>query len=122
MPAPLVIRDRKVMREMILATRMKGRRIGFVPTMGSLHAGHTSLVDRAVAECDDVITSIFVNPSQFGPQEDFEQYPRNFDADFNLLSQHRVHWIFAPDVREMYPPVIQPVLKSPDQPNHMKDS
>ena len=104
MPAPLVIRDRKVMREMILATRMKGRRIGFVPTMGSLHAGHTSLVDRALAECDDVITSIFVNPSQFGPQEDFEQYPRNFDADFNLLSQHNVHWIFAPDVQEMYPP------------------
>ena len=93
MPTPLVIRDRKVMRKMILATRLKGRRIGFVPTMGSLHAGHTSLVDRAVAECDDVIISIFVNPSQFGPKEDFERYPRNFDADFNLLIDFKLSFI-----------------------------
>ena len=104
MSTPLVIRDRNTMRNLILTNQTKGRRIGFVPTMGSLHAGHTSLVDRAMAECDDVVTSIFVNPSQFGPQEDFEQYPRDFDADFNLLAQHDVRWIFAPDVHEMYPP------------------
>ena len=104
MSTPLVIRDRNAMRNLILTNQKIGRRIGFVPTMGSLHAGHTSLVDRAVAECDDVVTSIFVNPSQFGPQEDFEQYPRDFDADFNLLAQHEVRWIFAPDVHEMYPP------------------
>ena len=104
MSTPLVIRDRNVMRNLILTNQKIGRRIGFVPTMGSLHAGHTSLVDRAVAECDDVLASIFVNPSQFGPQEDFEQYPRDFDADFNLLAQHEVRWIFAPDVHEMYPP------------------
>ena len=104
MSTPLVIRDRNTMRNLILTNQTKGRRIGFVPTMGSLHAGHTSLVDRAMAECDDVVTSIFVNPSQFGPQEDFERYPRDFDADFNLLAQHDVRWIFAPDVHEMYPP------------------
>ena len=104
MSTPLVIRDRNTMRNLILTNQTMGRRIGFVPTMGSLHAGHTSLVDRAMAECDDVVTSIFVNPSQFGPQEDFEQYPRDFDADFNLLAQHDVRWIFAPDVHEMYPP------------------
>ena len=104
MSTPLVIRDRNTMRNLILTNQTMGRRIGFVPTMGSLHAGHTSLVDRAMAECDDVVTSIFVNPSQFGPQEDFERYPRDFDADFNLLAQHDVHWIFAPDVHEMYPP------------------
>ncbi len=104
MATPLVIHDRNVMRELILSSRTMGQRIGFVPTMGSLHAGHTSLVDQAVAECDDVVTSIFVNPSQFGPQEDFEQYPRDFDADFNLLARHNVRWIFAPDVHEMYPP------------------
>ena len=104
MSTPLVIRDRNTMRNLILTNQTMGRRIGFVPTMGSLHAGHTSLVDRAMAECDDVVTSIFVNPSQFGPQEDFEQYPRDFDADFNLLAQHDVRWIFAPDVHELYPP------------------
>ena len=104
MSTPLVIRDRNTMRNLILTNQTMGRRIGFVPTMGSLHAGHTSLVDRAMAECDDVATSIFVNPSQFGPQEDFERYPRDFDADFNLLAQHDVRWIFAPDVHEMYPP------------------
>ena len=104
MSTPLVIRDRNAMRNLILTNQKMGRRIGFVPTMGSLHAGHTSLVDRAVAECDDVVTSIFVNPSQFGPQEDFEQYPRDFDTDFNILAQHEVRWIFAPDVHEMYPP------------------
>jgi len=104
MSTPLVIRDRHAMRNLVLTNQRMGRRIGFVPTMGSLHAGHTSLVDRAVAECDDVVTSIFVNPSQFGPQEDFERYPRDFDADFNLLAQHDVRWIFAPDVHEMYPP------------------
>ena len=104
MSTPLVIRDRNTMRNLILTNQTMGRRIGFVPTMGSLHAGHTSLVDRAMAECDDVVTSIFVNPSQFGPQEDFERYPRDFDADFNLLAQYDVRWIFAPDVHEMYPP------------------
>ena len=104
MATPLVIHNRNVMRELILSSRTIGRRVGFVPTMGSLHAGHTSLVDQAVAECDDVVTSIFVNPSQFGPQEDFEKYPRDFDADFNLLARHNVCWIFAPDVHEMYPP------------------
>jgi pantoate--beta-alanine ligase len=72
--------------------------------MGSLHRGHTSLVDQATTECDDVVVSIFVNPSQFGPDEDYEEYPRDLHADVHLLSQHGVRWVFAPDVQEMFPP------------------
>ncbi len=104
MPTPLIVRKRAEMRNLILTNRALGRRIGFVPTMGSLHRGHTSLVDQATTECDDVVTSIFVNPSQFGPNEDYEEYPRDLHADVHLLSQHGVRWVFAPDVQEMFPP------------------
>ena len=88
MSTPLVIRDRNTMRNLILTNQTMGRRIGFVPTMGSLHAGHTSLVDRAMAECDDVVTSIFVNPRQFGPQEDFEQLHLNGNKEDYPELQH----------------------------------
>ena len=104
MPTPLIVRKRAEMRNLILTNRALGRRIGLVPTMGSLHRGHTSLVDQATTECDDVVVSIFVNPSQFGPNEDYEEYPRDLHADVHLLSQHGVRWIFAPDVQEMFPP------------------
>ena len=104
MPTPLIVRKRAEMRNLILTNRASGKRIGFVPTMGSLHQGHTSLVEHATAECDDVITSIFVNPSQFGPDEDYKEYPRDLHADVHLLAQHGVRWVFAPDVQEMFPP------------------
>lgn len=104
MPTPLIVRKRAEMRNLILTNRASGKRIGFVPTMGSLHQGHTSLVEHAAAECDDVITSIFVNPSQFGPDEDYKEYPRDLHADVHLLAQHGVRWVFAPDVQEMFPP------------------
>ena len=104
MPTPLIVRKRAEMRNLILTNRALGRRIGLVPTMGSLHRGHTSLVDQATTECDDVVGSIFVNPSQFGPDEDYEEYPRDLHADVHLLSQHGVRWVFAPDVQEMFPP------------------
>ncbi|MBT4159233.1 MAG: pantoate--beta-alanine ligase [Planctomycetaceae bacterium] len=104
MPTPLIVRKRAEMRNLILTNRALGRRIGLVPTMGSLHRGHTSLVDQATTECDDVVVSIFVNPSQFGPDEDYEEYPRDLHADVHLLSQHGVRWVFAPDVQEMFPP------------------
>ena len=83
--------------------RRSGKRIGFVPTMGALHAGHISLVRAARAQSDVVVASIFVNPTQFGPNEDFSKYPRTFDADCALLEKEQTDYVFHPSVEEMYP-------------------
>ena len=83
--------------------RKAGKTIGIVPTMGYLHQGHASLITEAVKAHDIVITTIFVNPLQFGPTEDFERYPRNFEADCALVEQTGGHIIFHPTVDEMYP-------------------
>lgn len=99
-----VIHDPAAMREVVSRARAAGRRVGFVPTMGALHPGHASLVDRARAECDDVAVSIFVNPTQFGPREDFDRYPRTLAADCRLLAAHHATWVYAPDVAAVYPP------------------
>ena len=87
----------------VRAARQRGRRVGFVPTMGALHAGHASLVEAAAAACDEVVVSIFVNPTQFGPHEDFARYPRPVDADLALLEQLGVQWAFMPSVEAVYP-------------------
>ena len=81
----------------------RGAVLGFVPTMGALHEGHLSLVRRARAECEVVAASIFVNPLQFGPNEDFAKYPRTFVADCGLLEAEGVCVLFAPEAAEMYP-------------------
>ncbi len=86
------------------ALRQAGRIIGFVPTMGYLHEGHLSLIRLAKLRADVVVLSIFVNPTQFGPQEDFERYPRDFERDENLAKKEGVDILFCPSVEEMYPP------------------
>ncbi|HLW53896.1 MAG TPA: pantoate--beta-alanine ligase [Candidatus Angelobacter sp.] len=83
--------------------RRSGRRVGFVPTMGALHQGHLSLVRAAHARSDVTVVSIFVNPKQFGPNEDFEKYPRNLEADAAMLAAEKMDYLFCPPVEEMYP-------------------
>ncbi|MEO8633293.1 MAG: pantoate--beta-alanine ligase [Chloroflexota bacterium] len=88
----------------VRAWRAGAGRVGFVPTMGALHSGHVSLVERAVRETDAAIASIFVNPTQFGPDEDFAAYPRREAEDLALLEKHACAAVFAPPVAEVYPP------------------
>ncbi len=90
------------MRAWSRAERAKGRRIGFVPTMGSLHEGHLRLVDRARDHADRVVLSVFVNPLQFGPQEDFERYPRSLARDRGLAALREVDCLFVPETAAMY--------------------
>lgn len=82
---------------------VKGERVGFVPTMGALHEGHLSLMRAARNECDRVVASIFVNPLQFAPHEDFGKYPRTFQRDLELMSAEGVDAVFYPNEKEMYP-------------------
>jgi pantoate--beta-alanine ligase len=84
--------------------RLEGRRLGLAPTMGALHEGHLSLVQAARTQTDTVAVSVFVNPLQFGPREDFQRYPRNLERDCGLLEAEGVALVFAPSVDEMYPP------------------
>ena len=90
-------------REYVRGWHSKGQSVGFVPTMGNLHDGHISLIREARARCDVVVVSIFVNPTQFGPNEDFDRYPRTLDADAAALVEAGTDLLFAPSVEEMYP-------------------
>ena len=91
-------------RAQVKEWKEQGLTVGLVPTMGYLHEGHASLVDKAVSMCDRVVASDFVNPTQFGPNEDLESYPRNFDRDCALLEEHGCSMVFHPSVEEMYAP------------------
>ena len=90
-------------RELVKQARAEGKRIGLVPTMGALHAGHISLIDTAKGQTDFVVVSIFVNPTQFGPNEDFNKYPRTLDADIEMCQKAEADVVFAPSAQEMYP-------------------
>lgn len=98
-----VVRTVADLRAAVTRARGEGKRIGFVPTMGNLHAGHIALVKKAGQRADFVVASIFVNPLQFGPNEDLDSYPRTLAADQEKLVEAGCHLLFAPSVEEMYP-------------------
>ncbi len=91
------------LRAQVRQWRADGLRIGFVPTMGALHDGHLALVEQALDTADRVIVSIFVNPTQFAPGEDFESYPRTLESDAQKLAEIGAHLVYSPDAGEMYP-------------------
>jgi pantoate--beta-alanine ligase len=117
------------LREHVAAWRRDGARVGFVPTMGNLHAGHYSLVSIARANADRIVASVFVNPTQFGPREDFASYPRTIESDRVGLEAHGCDLLFAPAVEEVYPfgvdasvrvdvPVVSAMLEGAVRPGH----
>ena len=98
-----IVRTIADLRQRIAAWRTQGLRVGLVPTMGGLHEGHLSLVRLASSKTDRVVATLFVNPTQFAPNEDFEQYPRDEKADSKLFAGAGAHLVFAPSIEEMYP-------------------
>src|SRR4051794_6037779 len=99
----VMVRELDALRRRIDGWRRDHKSIALVPTMGALHAGHVTLMARAQQMADRVVATIFVNPAQFGPAEDFADYPRREAADFQILAAAGVHLLFAPEVATMYP-------------------
>lgn len=119
------------LRARVAIWRHHSDRIALVPTMGNLHEGHLQLVDHARAQAERVVTSIFVNPTQFGPNEDYARYPRTLDDDAALLEKREANLVFAPDVNEMYPtgvehstivevPALSDILCGANRPGHFR--
>ncbi|MFP4081871.1 MAG: pantoate--beta-alanine ligase [Candidatus Aminicenantes bacterium] len=99
-----IVKKKDEMRRVSKELKSQGKRIGFVPTMGYLHLGHLSLVRASVVRTQATVVSVFVNPAQFGPQEDFKEYPRDLNRDAEILKREGVEMVFAPEAEEMYPP------------------
>lgn len=99
----MILRTVEQLRQWSRTARAAGGSVGLVPTMGALHEGHASLMRAAAAQCDAVAVSVFVNPTQFGPTEDFAKYPRSFEADCALAERAGAQVVFAPPVEEIYP-------------------
>lgn len=112
---PVVVSTEGPLRQATAAARQAGKQIGFVPTMGALHAGHVSLIEAARAANGFVVVSIFVNPTQFGPNEDFTRYPRPLERDLGLCVG--VDLVFAPEPQTMYPPGFQTSIQVKDLSN-----
>jgi len=101
-PATRIETSAEKIREAVRGAQQAGESVGFVPTMGALHEGHLSLVEASLSECDKTVVSIFVNPTQFAPSEDLENYPRTLDRDLELLQQRGCWLMFAPSVEEVF--------------------
>jgi len=110
---PKLVSSPAELRAALGELRAKGRTLGFVPTMGALHVGHTSLVEAAQKDGHATIVTIFVNPTQFGPQEDFGKYPRTLDSDLALLGEQKVDLVFAPEKEAIYPPGFSTYVEPP---------
>ena len=128
-PTPIIFKTVETLRQFVALARRQGKSIGFVPTMGNLHRGHLDLVDKAAELADVVVLSIFVNPMQFGPNEDFDAYPRSLQSDCSSLSNHPCKAIFVPTVREIYPkginaeidvPSLSTILCGQHRPGHFR--
>ncbi len=132
MTVPMVVETVEEVRSQVREARNLGHSIGFVPTMGALHEGHARLIEEARRESGFVVVSIFVNPTQFGPNEDFSRYPRTFEADRSRCAEAGADLIFAPGVAEMYPtkraelatfvevPGLSDVLEGASRPGHFR--
>jgi pantoate--beta-alanine ligase len=114
MPSASLVRTIHDLRKRVAAWRQAGESVALVPTMGALHAGHLSLVGLAKSKADHVVVSIFVNPIQFGPREDFSTYPRDEAGDLKKLGDAGVDIVFAPDAAEMYPEGFKTLIKIGD--------
>ncbi len=99
----VVVREPAEMRRLVESAKARGKTVGLVPTMGFFHRGHLELMRRAVAECDEVVVTLFVNPTQFAPGEDLADYPRDFDRDRRMAESEGVSYLFVPGPEEMYP-------------------
>ena len=115
----LTVKSVEELRARIAQWKQQGEKIGFVPTMGNLHAGHLALVDQARQLTDRVVVSIFVNPTQFGPNEDYDSYPRTLQRDSELLIEHDTDLLFTPDVKSMYGDAPNVSVHVPDEMNDM---
>ncbi|MCA9104862.1 MAG: pantoate--beta-alanine ligase [Planctomycetales bacterium] len=126
---PLVIHDPREMREWVRSVQSQGQRVGVVPTMGALHAGHLSLARAAREQCDRCVTTIFVNPTQFAPTDDLAKYPRTLEADLDQLASVQCDVAFVPTVEAMYgpsfstyvdPPKVAEPLEGSFRPGHFR--